>query len=289
MPRILPIAIILILSGIIIGLNIQPTPDAKPLPALHLPTAYTSDNADINEKLSLLQTQVTRLETSLNTEIESHKKTRTKLDELNHTLALTMSNAVSDPKETNEEKGSKLTTSNNSKPRLTEAQRNKNTLITIGIDDDNANRIQRLAEKKEMDQLYLRNAASREGWFGTEKYFEKTRELDLSSNIYREELGDDKYDQYLYASKLTNRITIQSVLSESPAESTGLQSGDYILSYDNQRVFNWSDLTTLTTNGEAGESIAIEVQRNNQTFQYFINRGPLGIRLSSERVAPNSP
>ena len=286
MLRILPIAIILVLCGIIIGLNMQATPDASLVP-LSQPMPKINP-VKINEKLSQLQTKIEELEASLNTEIKQHKNTITQLSTLQLALKTqTDEHKTDDSGESKKEE--KMTLTDVKEPRLTEAQRNKNILVQMGIDNDNANRIQRLAEKKEMDQLYLRNTASREGWFGTEKYFEKTRELDLQSNIYRDELGDDKYDMFLYASQLTNRITIQSVLSESPAEIAGLQSGDFILSYNNKRVFNWSDLTALTANGEVGESVPIEVQRENQTFQYFITRGPLGIRLNSERVNPNLP
>lgn len=286
MLRLIPFAIILVLSGVIVGLNIQTTPDNQPQPLPAPSIKITPDNR--GEKLNQLQQKVERLEKNLGTEIENRSKLNKQLTSL--TLAI---NALKEakneiPSSMNDGTiGQTLTDVN--EPRLTEPQKNKNILVSMGVNNENASRIQRLAEKKEMEQLYLRNTAVREGWFGTEKYFEKTRELDLKSNIYREELGDDKYDQFLYASQLTNRITVQSVLSESPAEIAGLQSGDYILSYDSKRVFNWSDLTALTANGAAGESIPVEVQRNGQVLQYFIARGPLGIRLSSERINPNLP
>ena len=294
MLRILPISIILILTGIIVGLNMQTTPDARTRPTSDMQASSPLPSDALEKKLSQLQTRMNQLETTLNTEIESRKKTSVQLNELKLAMIGTSISNIKTSKEneiSNEDSENKtqLAATDVTKPRLTETQRNKNILVAMGVDSNNASRIQRLAEKKELDQLYLRNTASREGWFGTEKYFEKTRELDLKSNIYRDELGDDKYDQFLYKAQMTNRITIQSVLAESPAELTGLQSGDFILSYDNKRVFNWTDLTALTANGEAGESVPIEVKRNNQTFQYFIARGPLGIRLNSERVDPASP
>jgi len=276
----------LIVLSIVVGLNIQPTPLATPSP---------SASNNIDKKFSQLQSKIEQLETALNAEIENHNNTRKQLAELNlalkqaikQTLKTEINSAQSNGTDNSEK--NEQTLANVNEPRLPESQRNRNILISMGVDSHDANRIQQLTEKKEMEQLYLRNTAAREGWFGTEKYFEKTRELDLESNIYREELGDDKYDQFLYSSQLTNRIVVQSVLSESPAENTGLLAGDYILSYDNKRVFNWSDLTALTANGEVGENIPIEVQRNDQVFQYFIARGPLGIRLNSERVSPNQP
>lgn len=297
MPRLIPYAIILLLIGVIIGLNVQPTPSPPltvPLSSDNIGAPYNKHNAELTQQLTaqftLLQNRVKDLEQDLTGEREKNSNILSQLTLLQKNI--TELNEISSDKSTDDEPSLShvndgLKIPDVTAPRLTQAQRNKKVLLTIGVGDDNALRIQRLSEKKEMDQLYLRNTAAREGWFGTEKYFEKTRELDLSSNIYREELGDDKYDLFLYSSQLANRITVQSVLSGSPAENSGLQSGDYILSYDNQRVFNWSDLTSLTANGEAGENVEIEIQRNGQVFQYFIERGPLGIRLSSERIDPN--
>jgi len=280
MLRILLIAIILSFAGLVVGLNLQTTPPSDKLPATN-PSKNTQ--ANLYKKLSLLEEKLQILENKLTGEIEKHNITRAQLNALKSSIN---TNIQTNKPQAQSNENAFTDTSNNTLP---ESQRNKHTLLAMGIDNETANRIQRLAENKEMEQLYLRNTAIREGWFGTEQYFEKSRVLDLSSNIYRQELGDEKYDQFLYSTNRTNRITIQSVLSESPAENAGLQAGDYILSYDNQRVFNWSELTALTANGEAGEDVAIEIQRDGQVFQYLIARGPLGIRLSSERINPNSP
>jgi len=295
MSRIIPTAIILILIGVIVGLNIQPTPNTFPsnLPKVQSSSDSEINIAQINTKINELQSRVNHLENSFNAEIDRHKITADQLTSLKlamNSFKKEIHNASPTPPLSNNKSSENKPKPENTtlQRQLTQPERNKNILLSMGVDSENASRIQRLSEKKEMDQLYLRNTAVREGWFGTEKYFEKTRELDLKSNIYREELGDDKYDQFLYESQLTNRILIQSILAGSPAENAGLQSGDYILSYDNTRVFNWSDLTALTANGEPGESVPIEVERSSQTFQYFITRGPLGIRLNSERVKPEA-
>jgi len=287
MLHIISIAIVLLLGGIIIGLNINPTPDT---PAMVLP-APENGVGNLTQTVQTLESRIAQLEMDLSQEINKRQSLEKNLSELNTALQQgNIKNQTNDDEDSGENNlNQEQTLTDVNEPKLTEPERNKKILLAMGVNNENAERIQQLAEKKEMEQLYLRNKAVREGWFGTEKYFEKTRELDLSSNIYREELGDDAYDKFLYASHLTNRITVQSVLSESPAETAGLKPGDHILSYDNQRVFNWSDLTTLTANGEAGETVPLEVKRNEQTYQFFITRGPLGIRLSSERVNPESP
>jgi hypothetical protein len=42
-------------------------------------------------------------------------------------------------------------------------------------------------------------------------------------------------------------------------------------------VFNMADLTDLTLQGTPGQSVTLEVQRNQQTVQLVIPRGPIGI------------
>jgi len=278
-------ASLLALAGLIVGLNLNTSENTITAPS---PISINQDTSHLQEKLNRMQVQIDDLTSQLHHGQTQIVKNNEQLNALKNKLAGFSESAAIDEidKSGKSDLNENVTLSNVNEPKLTEAQRNKNILVSMGVDIESAERIQRLAEKKEMDQLYLRNKASREGWFGTEKYFEKTRELDLKSNIYREELGDDKYDQFLYSSHLTNRITVQSILAESPAELAGLEAGDHILSYNNTRVFNWSDLTSLTAAGEIGENVPIEIQRNSQISELYISRGPLGIRLTSERVDP---
>lgn len=286
MIKIVLFASIFAMLGLIAGLNIEPTPSVSQPLSINHPAEV--DTTVLLNNIRQLQSRIEQLEEQLNQEITTQKQTQIQLANLDQTISQ-LQNTRREKEKLEKEINPALISQNVNEPAQTESEKNKKILLGMGISEESASRIQRLAEKKEMEQLYLRNTAVREGWFGTEKYFEKTRELDLSSNIYRDQLGDEKYDQFLYESQLTNRIKIQSVLSESPAEAAGLQADDYILSYGNQRVFNWSDLTYLTANGENGENVPIEIQRNGQIFQYFIPRGPLGIRLVSERIPPNLP
>ena len=46
-----------------------------------------------------------------------------------------------------------------------------------------------------------------------------------------------------------------------PADQAGLRSGDLILSYADERVFDWSDVRGATTAGERGEMVPVTVQR----------------------------
>ena len=93
----------------------------------------------------------------------------------------------------------------------------------------------------------------------------------------RSELGDADYAKYLEAQGRPTKVGVANVLPSSPAEKAGMQPGDQILSYAGQRVFNMADLTDLTLQGTPGQSVTLEVQRNQQTVQLVIPRGPIGI------------
>ena len=69
-------------------------------------------------------------------------------------------------------------------------------------------------------------------------------------------------------------------------EMAGIEAGDHILRYDNQRVYNWRDLRTATTSGDISDVIEVEVDRDGETRQCDHARGPLGIRMDSLSVAP---
>jgi S1-C subfamily serine protease len=93
----------------------------------------------------------------------------------------------------------------------------------------------------------------------------------------RSELGDADYERYLAAQGRPTKIGVYNVLASSPAERAGLQPGDQIVSYGGQRVFDMRDLNDLTLQGTPGQPIAIEVERDQQTVQLVIPRGPIGI------------
>lgn len=93
----------------------------------------------------------------------------------------------------------------------------------------------------------------------------------------RGELGDADYEKYLQAQGRPTKVGVFNVLPSSPAEKAGMQAGDQIVSYAGQRVFNMADLTDLTLQGTPGQAVTLEVQRNQQTVQLVIPRGPIGI------------
>ena len=158
-------------------------------------------------------------------------------------------------------------------------------LIEGGMDSVQASQLKAFFEQLEMERLYLRDQAAREGW-DRARLRDEFRQLDDKEESLRDQLGESAYDAYLYASGQSNRVAVTSVLASAQASQAGIEAGDHILRYDNQRVYNWQDLRTATTSGDISDVVEVEVDRDGETLQFYLARGPLGIRMDSLSVAP---
>ncbi len=161
-------------------------------------------------------------------------------------------------------------------------------LIDAGFDPMTAADLQRRMDGQQMDRLYLRDRATREGWINTARFRRETRGLRDSSDSIRAELNDDDYDRFLFASGQPNRVGVASVLATSPASKAGLQSGDTLLRYDGEQLFNVRQLIEVSTRGDAGETVVLEVLRDGQKTAIYIPRGPLGFNPNIMHVDPGS-
>ncbi len=169
---------------------------------------------------------------------------------------------------------------------LTQRLYNLDNLIRGDIDPTLAEDIVRRKNSIELKRLALQDRARRGGYLNTQQYFDELAEINRQDVSLREELGDDRYDEYLFKSKQNNRIRISSVMLGSAAEQAGIQKGDIVLSYDNHRMFNWQELKDATAEGELGEYVAINIYRNGEIFSFSVPRGPLGIQLGATRLTP---
>lgn len=169
---------------------------------------------------------------------------------------------------------------------LTQRLYNLDNLIKGGIDPSLAEDIVRRKNSIELKRLALQDLATREGYLNTQQYFDELEEINSGDVSLREELGDERYDLYLYNSKQNNRIRITSVMLSSAAEQAGIQKGDVVLSYDNNRMFSWQELKGATAEGQLGEYVSISIYRNGEIFSFSVPRGPLGIQLGATRLAP---
>jgi membrane-associated protease RseP (regulator of RpoE activity) len=165
---------------------------------------------------------------------------------------------------------------------------NEEVLVAAGVDPGLAADILSRRSQLEMQRLELRDQASRGGWINSERFAEELRQLEGNVGALREEIGDDAYDRFLYLTGQPNRVVVASVIEESPAQRAGLEAGDVVLGYAGSRVFSYPDLLNATRGGERGEYVVLSVQRNGETLELTFPRGPLGIRLDSDRVDPDA-
>ncbi|MEP5764024.1 MAG: PDZ domain-containing protein [Halieaceae bacterium] len=125
-------------------------------------------------------------------------------------------------------------------------------------------------------ELYL--DSFKQEWLQRRDRYLSAERTPTSSERLRQELGDDAYDRYLYASGGSNRVRVRRVLPGSAAEMAGLAEGDTVLSYDGMRVFNFEDLRGASYQGELGDAAILEVRRADDTvIQVVLPRGPMGI------------
>ena len=99
----------------------------------------------------------------------------------------------------------------------------------------------------------------------------------------RNEIGDAQYETYLQANGRSTAVGVGAVFDSSPAQTAGLLPGDEITHYDGARVFNTFDLTRQTMEGDAGQSVVVNITRDGIPMQVVIPRGPLGINSSRRR------
>jgi C-terminal processing protease CtpA/Prc len=163
---------------------------------------------------------------------------------------------------------------------------NQQALIDAGMEEAAAEQLKTRFEKVELEKLYLRDRAVREGWAGGRRFRDELAKIEAQTDSLKDELDGKAYAAYLYAAGQPNRVAVQSVLDGSVASSAGIQPGDQILQYADQRIYNWRDLRQATTQGDINNSVPLKVLRDGATLELYVQRGPLGIRMSSVSVAP---
>jgi len=159
-------------------------------------------------------------------------------------------------------------------------------LVAAGLEPQQAKTIMQFLDDIEMERLYLHDQATREGWLETPRYRQENIILNEREEELRLELGDADYDRYLYGTGQPNRVIIQSVIEGSPAQEAGIQSQDIVYSYAGNRLYTIRDLVTATTEGVANESVLLEVIRDGNIYEFYLPRGPLGVRVTSESHKP---
>ena len=157
-------------------------------------------------------------------------------------------------------------------------------LRIAGVEESVVLEIKRRHDEIALNEVYLRDLASREGWLDTPRFAEELAQIKARELSVRTEIGDDAYDRYLAALDHPNRVAVHEVLLDSPAAAAGLQNGDLILRYGDSRIFALNELVQATRGGIAGEPVRVEVVRQGRQLEIEVPRGPLGIRIAATHV-----
>lgn len=158
-------------------------------------------------------------------------------------------------------------------------ERRVTRLIDGGFSEDEARRI--LAQESESAFKALQSSwdAQRSG-----ESFDRFSSATDPQAILRSEMGDDDYARYLEVQGQPTAVRITQVLSGSPGSEIGLQPGDQLINYAGERVFSVMELRNSSMQGNPGEDVVIEIERDGTRIQLTVPRGPIGITGSGANV-----
>jgi predicted metalloprotease with PDZ domain len=265
--------------GITIGFLIQRTPEATVLTAVDNSDPETGELILIDNSNS----DITELSRLMQREIKARRSLEQKLKQLNLQMSQLQSSSGYQPTNLSSQTDS---------PASSEIQAdndwfNEQALVDSGMTSSQAIELKSFFEQQELQQLFLRDQAVRESW-DRQRYREEFETLNDEEDVLKAKLGDSAYDAYLYASGQSNRVSVISVLATAPAGTAGILAGDYILRYDNQRIYSGIELRQATTGGNATDSVSVQVERDGEILEFYLKRGPLGIRMNSASAAPRT-
>ena len=147
-------------------------------------------------------------------------------------------------------------------------------LVKAGFNKDEASWIINSETEAQLAQLQARYAARKKSL--SDPNSQENLSFNASEKL-RSKLGDQYYERYLKAKGRPTSISAGSVMNNSPGANAGLQPGDEIVAYNNKRVFSIYGLNRMTASGKEGENVLIEVERNGESVQLTIPRGPIGV------------
>lgn len=251
-------ASISILVALLIGLAI-----AVPL--------IQQDQNPAQGSLTALSERLDQLQQELETEIEQRKALERQIEH-ERAQRMALANQISELNAYNDALSATIESQGFIAPETTsntsDYQAELDILLQAGLTQADAERIVGL----ETD-LQKRIISSR---FGSQRINPRESFLEMNRTL-RSELGDEKYELYLEATGRPTSIEVGHVVPDSPGAAAGLQEGDKITSYDNERIFNINDLQQATQSGTEGQTVVMEVERNGLPVTLVLPRGTIGI------------
>jgi hypothetical protein len=160
-------------------------------------------------------------------------------------------------------------------------------LAAVGLDPDVASDILRRISRQQFRSMELRNLMRSSGSSDRQRYADELRELNENRISLRTELGDERYDKYLFASRKNNRVKVNLVMAGSPAEDNGVQPGDVILYYNDKKIIDVRDLQRAALSGGAGGYGNIEILRDGNRMNLMLPHGTIGVQLQAIQIDPD--
>jgi hypothetical protein len=162
-------------------------------------------------------------------------------------------------------------------------ERRVSRMVEGGFSEDEARRILQQESEAQYKAMQAAWEAERNG-----EALDRFAPMNSTQSILRSEIGDDAYARYLEVQGQPTSVSVTQVLSGSPGTRAGIQAGDQVVSYNGERVFSMLDLRNQTMQGEPGEEVVIEIDRDGMRMQLTIPRGPLGITGNGANVRGTS-
>ena len=162
-------------------------------------------------------------------------------------------------------------------------ERRVSRMVEGGFSEDEARQILQRESAAQFKALQAEWEAERNG-----ETFDRYASMNSTQSILRSEVGDDVYARYLAAQGQPTAVNVTQVLSGSPGIRAGMQAGDEIVRYNGERIFSMADLRDQTMQGDPGEEVVIEVERDGMRMQLIVPRGPIGVSGSGANVRDTS-
>lgn len=275
------IPILIGLATIGIGVELWLQHPAPTIAQDNVVPAEVWESTDQTIKPALTASSEAELANRLQQEIETRKQLEKRLEKLEQRVTLLESENFS-TSGTPAEPAAKVPSSHSQSNVPRGPGFNAEAMLAAGIEPAEVKRIQQLYDDVEMQKLYLRDQAVREGWAGQKRYSDERKALNDRLKSLRSELSEKDYDAYLYATGQRNRIIVQGTMNTSPAQAAGIQAGDTIVRYDNKPIYSWSDLRNASTQCVIESTVAVEIKRADTTQHIYIPCGPLGVRINTQ-------
>ncbi len=143
-------------------------------------------------------------------------------------------------------------------------------LASVGYDVSAALGLKERSERFVQARAYLSKEAERE---------ETAASLELARS-QKQEIGEEAYSYMLWSAGIPNRVAVNEVVPDSSASRLGIRSGDVVLRYDGERVFEMDELAFLVREPSDRTSADVEILRDGRLVELSAPRGVLGIAIA---------